>query len=65
MSLGWKYLIEIAILWVMVSATIVVARQENWHLWVALPAAVLLALAAYGMLWLAIPKADEIVEEFR
>ena len=25
MSLGWKYLIEIAILWVMVSATIVVA----------------------------------------
>ena len=65
MSLGWKYLIEIAILWVMVSATIVVARQNGWHLWIALPAAVVLALAAYGMLWLAIPKPGETVEEFR
>ncbi len=65
MALGWKYLIEIAILWVMVSATIVVARQNGWHLWIALPAAVLLALGAYGMLWLAIPKPGETVEEFR
>ena len=65
MALGWKYLIEIAILWVIVSATIVVARQENWHMWVALPAVVALALLAYGMLWLAIPKPGETVEEFR
>jgi NADH-quinone oxidoreductase subunit H len=65
MALGWKYLIEIAILWVMVSATIVVARQQHWHLFVALPLAVALALAAYGMLFLAIPKAGETVEEFR
>jgi NADH-quinone oxidoreductase subunit H len=65
MALGWKYLIEIAILWVMVSATIVVARQNGWHLWIALPVAVVLALGAYGMLWLAIPKAGETVEEFR
>jgi NADH-quinone oxidoreductase subunit H len=65
MALGWKYLIEIAILWVMVSATIVVARQNGWHLWIALPVVVVLALAAYGMLWLAIPKAGETVEEFR
>jgi NADH-quinone oxidoreductase subunit H len=65
MALGWKYLIEIAILWVMVSATIVVARQQKWHLWIALPAAVVLALIGYGMLWLAIPKPGEVVEEFR
>jgi len=55
MALGWKYLIEIAILWVMVSATIVVARQQKWHLWIALPAAVARALLGYCMLWLAIP----------
>jgi NADH-quinone oxidoreductase subunit H len=65
MALGWKYLIEIAILWVMVSATIVVARQEGWHLWVALPVAVAFALIAYGMIWLSVPKVGETVEEFR
>jgi NADH-quinone oxidoreductase subunit H len=65
MALGWKYLIEIAILWVMVSATIVVARQEKWHLWIALPVAVVLALLAYGMIWLSVPKPGEVVEEFR
>ena len=45
--------------------TIVVARQENWHLWVALPVAVGFALVAYGMIWLSVPKAGEVVEEFR
>ena len=65
MALGWKYLIEIAILWVLVSATIVVARQEGWNMWIALPISVALALLAYGMLWLAIPKPGEVVEEFR
>jgi NADH-quinone oxidoreductase subunit H len=65
MALGWKYLIEIAILWVMVSATIVVARQEDWHLWIALPAAVGLALVAYAMIWFSVPKPGEVVEEFR
>jgi NADH-quinone oxidoreductase subunit H len=65
MALGWKYLIEIAILWVMVSATIVVSRQQHWHLFVALPLVVALAVIAYGMLYLSIPKAGETVEEFR
>ena len=32
MSLGWKYLIEIAILWVLVStAIVVVAADEHWN----------------------------------
>jgi NADH-quinone oxidoreductase subunit H len=65
MALGWKYLIEIAILWVMVSATIVVARQEHWHMFIALPLVVVLALIAYGMLYLSVPKVGETVEEFR
>ena len=30
MGLGWKYLIEIAFLWVMVSAVVVVAKEEGW-----------------------------------
>ena len=49
MSLGWKYLIEIAILWVLVSATIVRrAARRTGTCWVALPVAVALALVAYG-----------------
>ena len=35
MSLGWKWLIEIAILWVMVTATVQVASVENWDRLVA------------------------------
>ncbi len=64
MSLGWKYLIEIAILWFLVSATFIVARDNDWPIWVyfATPAA---ALAAYGVLWLSMPKPGEKVEEFR
>ncbi len=37
MALGWKYLIEIAILWVLVSAVLVVAREEDWNVWVVTP----------------------------
>jgi NADH-quinone oxidoreductase subunit H len=65
MGLGWKYLIEIAILWVLVSATLVVAREEGWNAWVATPIAAGAALLAFGVLYLAMPKAGEQVEEFR
>ena len=30
MSLGWKYLIEIAFVWAMVSAVVVVGDEEGW-----------------------------------
>ena len=30
MDLGWKWLIELAFLWVMVSGVIIVGREENW-----------------------------------
>jgi len=64
MALGWKWLIEIAILWVVVSASMVVARDEDWPLW-AYAIAVGGALLAWVMLYLAIPKPGERVEEFR
>jgi NADH-quinone oxidoreductase subunit H len=65
MSLGWKYLIEIAILWALVSAALVVARDQDWNVWIAAPAAAGAALLAFGVLYLAMPKAGEQLEEFR
>lgn len=68
MSLGWKYLIEIAVLWLLVSMAFLVMRDYDWSgLTKALVAAgvVVGALGAYGMLWLSMPKPGEQVEEFR
>jgi hypothetical protein len=65
MSLGWKYLIEIAILWVLVAASIEVADVENWNVWATVVVAFGGAALAYGVLFLSIPKAHEQVEEFR
>jgi NADH-quinone oxidoreductase subunit H len=65
MSLGWKYLIEIAILWVLVSVAIIVGRDEGWNPWVTTPVAAAGALVAFGVLYLAMPKPGEQVEEFR
>jgi NADH-quinone oxidoreductase subunit H len=65
MAIGWKYLIEIAILWVLVSVAVVVAREEGWNVALTAAAATAATLVAYGVLWLAIPKPGEQVEEFR
>jgi NADH-quinone oxidoreductase subunit H len=65
MALGWKYLIEIAILWVMVAASIEVADTENWNVWLTVGIAFGAAAIAYGVLFLSIPRADEVMEEFR
>ncbi len=64
MALGWKWLIEIAILWVVVSASFVVARDRDWPLW-AYGVAAGGGFLAWVMLYLAIPKPGERVEEFR
>lgn len=64
MALGWKWLIEIAVLWVVVSAAMVVARDRDWPVW-AYAVAIGGALLAWGMVYLAIPKPGERVEEFR
>jgi NADH-quinone oxidoreductase subunit H len=65
MALGWKYLIEIAILWVMITAALQVARDEDWNLFVTAVIAVGASVLAYGMLFLAMPKKGEQIEEIR
>ena len=64
MSLGWKYLIEIAILWVLVSTALVVGRDQHWQMLVVAPVAAAIAIGAFLVLYLAIPKPGEHVEEF-
>ena len=63
MDLGWKVLIEVAFLWIMVSSVIVIGREEDWDMLVVIPAAVLGALAVYGVLYLSMPKRDELLEQ--
>jgi NADH-quinone oxidoreductase subunit H len=65
MALGWKYLIEIAILWVLVSTALLVGNDRGWNPWLTAPVAGAGALLAFLTLYLAIPKAGERVEEFR
>jgi NADH-quinone oxidoreductase subunit H len=65
MSFGWKFLIEMAFLWVMVSAVVVVGKEEGWQMWVVLPAAVVGALIVGAALYLSVPKKRELVEEIR
>jgi NADH-quinone oxidoreductase subunit H len=65
MSFGWKFLIEIAFLWVMVSAVVVVGKEEGWRMWVVLPAAIGGALLVGGVLYSSVPKKRELVEEIR
>ncbi|MCZ7529428.1 MAG: NADH-quinone oxidoreductase subunit NuoH [Acidimicrobiia bacterium] len=60
MGLGWKYLIEIAVLWALVAVTVVVAREENWNLWIAVPIAAAVALLAYAVLWASMSKSEDL-----
>jgi NADH-quinone oxidoreductase subunit H len=64
MALGWKYLIEIAILWVLVSTALIVGREEGWQPFLVAPIAAIIAIIAFFTLYLAIPKSGERVEEF-
>src|SRR5215475_9154938 len=60
MDLGWKYLIEIAFLWLMVSAVVVIGRQEGWNLWIVVPAAAVGAVLVYLVLFASMAKPGEI-----
>jgi NADH-quinone oxidoreductase subunit H len=64
MALGWKYLIEFAILWVLITAGIQVGHDQGWSTVITTVIIVGLAAAAYGVLWLAMPKSGEVIEEF-
>jgi NADH-quinone oxidoreductase subunit H len=65
MDVGWKYLIEIAFLWIMVSGLVVIAREEDWNLWIVVPSAAVGAAAVYGLLYASMPKRDELIEEIK
>ncbi|MGQ0826181.1 MAG: complex I subunit 1/NuoH family protein [Actinomycetota bacterium] len=65
MALGWKHLIEIAILWVVVLAAVEIADQEDWNRSWTVVIAGGCALGAYGVLYLSMPKPGERVEDFR
>jgi hypothetical protein len=63
MDLGWKWLIELAFLAVMVTAVVVVARDQGWDRWIAVPGAFGGAILILGVLRLCMPKRDETVSE--
>jgi NADH-quinone oxidoreductase subunit H len=65
MGLGWKYLIEIAFLWVMVSAVVVIGKEEDWSMWIVVPAAIAGAVVVGGVLYASVPKRNEVLEEIR
>jgi NADH-quinone oxidoreductase subunit H len=68
MAVGWKYLIEIAILWVLLSAAILVIRDQDWErgpTFLAIVACGFGALLAYLVLYAAMPKPGEEIEDFR
>jgi len=65
MALGWKYLIEIAVLWVIVTAALQVGSDQGWNTAVTAAGAVAIAALAYGFLYLSMPKPGEALEEIR
>jgi NADH-quinone oxidoreductase subunit H len=65
MSFGWKFLIEGAFVWAMVSAVVVVAKGEGWSMWIVVPAAVGGAVVILAILWASMPRRSELVDEIR
>jgi NADH-quinone oxidoreductase subunit H len=65
MSLGWKFLIETAFLWLMVSAVVVVAKDQGWSMWIVLPSAIAGALIIAAGLYASVPKKTELLEELK
>jgi NADH-quinone oxidoreductase subunit H len=65
MGLGWKYLIEIAFLWVMVSGVVVVGKDQGWSNWIVLPAAIVGAAIVGAALYASVPKKTELLDEIK
>jgi NADH-quinone oxidoreductase subunit H len=63
MDLGWKWLIELAFIWVMVSAVIIIGREQGWNRFVVVPAAGVGGLLLLGFLRLCMPKPGEFTDE--
>jgi NADH-quinone oxidoreductase subunit H len=65
MALGWKYLIELAFVWAMITAVVVVGADQGWNRWITVPAAIAGAGFVLLVLWACIPRRGESVEEIR
>jgi NADH-quinone oxidoreductase subunit H len=65
MNFGWKYLIEIAFVWVAISGVVVVGTDQGWSKWITVPSAVGGAAIVLGVLWLCVPRRGELIEEIR
>jgi NADH-quinone oxidoreductase subunit H len=65
MALGWKFLIEIAFLWLMVSAVVVIAKDQGWSMWIVVPSALAGALVVGAGLYASVPKRNELLEEIK
>jgi NADH-quinone oxidoreductase subunit H len=65
MGLGWKYLIEIAFLWIIVSGVVVVANEQDWNLWIVVPPVAIGAVAVYAALFASMPRRGELLEEIK
>jgi NADH-quinone oxidoreductase subunit H len=65
MALGWKFLIEFAFIWVMITGVVVVAKEEGWPMWIVLPSVIVGGFAVGAVLYASVPKRTELLEEIK
>ncbi|MEX1009135.1 MAG: NADH-quinone oxidoreductase subunit NuoH [Acidimicrobiia bacterium] len=65
MALGWKFLIEFAFIWVMITGVVVVAKEQDWSMWIVLPAVIAGGIAIGAVLYASVPKTTELLEEIK
>jgi NADH-quinone oxidoreductase subunit H len=65
MNLGWKWMLELALFWVMISATWLVAKEEGWNLAIIVPSSIAAAAVAMFLLLQAFPKTPSSTESAR
>jgi NADH-quinone oxidoreductase subunit H len=65
MAFCWKYLIELAILWVIVLTARELAVDNHWNVFLVVTGTIVAGAALYGLLMLMVPRPGEMVEEFK
>ena len=65
MALVWKFLIEFAFIWVMITGVVVIAKEQDWSMWIVLPAAIAGGLFIGGVLYASVPTKTEVLEEIK
>ena len=63
MNLGWKWLIPIALVWVMLISTVRIARAENWLSNPLVIGALVVAVVALFLLWWLLDREPEPLPE--